>query len=164
VTQTGAALRRGSSRQDYGTPWELIRAVEAKYGTIHADLAATPQNAKAKNFLTPEEDSLTFPWSERWPAGTLWLNPPFSDIAPWAKKCAEEGPRRYGLIIMLTPASIGSNWFAEHVYGNARVLALSPRITFEGCEDPYPKDCMLSLFGMATQGFALWRWDDREQR
>jgi hypothetical protein len=33
------------SEQDVGTPWELIRAVEARFGAIKFDLAATEENA-----------------------------------------------------------------------------------------------------------------------
>ncbi len=38
------------------------------------------------------------------------------------------------------------------------VLGLSPRLTFEGTKDPYPKDLMLSVFGYGMNGFDTWRW------
>ena len=43
------------------------------------------------------------------------------------------------------------------------VLGLSPRLTFEGTDDPYPKDLMLSVFGYGLSGFGTWRWDATEQ-
>ena len=103
------------SRQDYGTPWEFIRAVEARFGKIACDLAAHAGNAKADTFLTAQEDSLSVPWADLWRDGTLWLNPEFAKIDPWAEKCAAESVKRGGLIVMLTPASIGTDWFANHV-------------------------------------------------
>jgi hypothetical protein len=33
---------------------------------------------------------------------------------------------------MLTPASVGSEWFNDFVKESAHVLALRPRMTFEG--------------------------------
>jgi hypothetical protein len=48
----------GKSKQDYGTPWELIRAIEARWGKLTIDLAARADNAKAPLFITPEENSL----------------------------------------------------------------------------------------------------------
>lgn len=36
----------GRSKQDYGTPWEFIRAVERRWGKLHVDLAAHSENAK----------------------------------------------------------------------------------------------------------------------
>ena len=151
----------GRSKQDYGTPMAFIRAVEHRYGPLVADLACTRANAKAPAgyYFDEGRDALAEPWSSDFGQGNLWLNPPFADIAPWAKKCAAEAPTRFGSIFLLTPASIGSNWFADHVHGRALVLGLSPRLTFEGTKDPYPKDLMLSIFGPGWNGFGVWRWD-----
>lgn len=148
----------GRSKQDYGTPPEFVRAVEARFGLLRCDLAASFGNAKAPIFYAEACNSLAQPWALEHSDGTLWLNPPFADIDPWAAKCAEESARRRGLILMLSPASIGSNWFAAHVNRKAMVLGLSPRLTFEGTSDPYPKDLMLSVFGMGMVGFDCWRW------
>ncbi len=156
--ESRAAGRVVVSKQDWGTPWEFIHAVQLRFGFLTCDLAARGDNAKAPQFYTPDSDSLTAPWATDNPTGNLWLNPPFKDIEPWAKKCAEESAQRAGLILMLTPASIGTDWFAKHVHRKAMVLGLSPRMTFEGAEDPYPKDLMLSVFGMGLNGFDCWRW------
>ncbi len=145
------------SKQDYGTPWELIHAVERRFGKLDVDLAARADNAKAPLFVTPQEDSLSVGWAARFSGALGWLNPEFADIAPWARKCHQETQLGFR-VIMLTPASVGANWFAEHVHGRALVLALSPRITFEGTKDPYPKDCMLSVFGIGEKTFDVWRW------
>jgi len=63
-------------------------------------------------------------------------------------------------VLMLTPASIGSEWFQRYVHRKAMVLGLSPRLHFVGAADPYPKDCMLSCFGFGVTGFDIWRWDE----
>jgi phage N-6-adenine-methyltransferase len=154
------------SKHDYGTPRAFIDAVNSKWGPLVADLAAHAGNAKCETYLTESEDSLVIDWAARWPTGNLWLNPPFANIEPWARKCREESVRRDGLICMLTPASIGTDWFAEHVHSHARVLGVSPRLTFDGTApnrktgkiDGYPKDLMISLFGRATAGFDVWKW------
>jgi phage N-6-adenine-methyltransferase len=156
--RTGPSVNRGRSKQDYGTPWGFIRSVEAKWGPLIADLAASGQNKKAAAYYSIENDALSRSWSQDFPEGNLWLNPPFANISPWAEKCKEEGVRRDGLIFLLVPASIGTDWFAQHVHRHARVLGLSPRLIFEGTKDPYPKDLMLCLFGKATDGFDVWRW------
>lgn len=156
--RTGPSLNRGKSKQDYGTPWAFIRACVHRFGVLSHDLAASEENRKADSFYTEADDSLAQDWTRL--DGNLWLNPPFANIAPWAEKCAVTSSRRRGFILFLTPASIGSNWFAEHVNGKAMVLGLSPRLTFEGTSDPYPKDLMLSVFGMGLHGFDVWRWTD----
>ncbi len=160
------AQKPGESKQDYGTPRDFLDAVEKRFGPMAVDLAARKDNAKAPLCITPEQDSLKQDWGTL--RGNLWLNPPYENIAVWAKKCAEtetgfrckEPPEKCTLdrrIFFLVPASIGSNWFAQHVDGKARVLALNGRITFEGCTQPYPKDAILACYG-ETPGFEVWRW------
>jgi phage N-6-adenine-methyltransferase len=153
---TGPSVKRHRSKQDYETPAEFIAACVKRFGLITFDLAATAANAKAPRHFDLEQDSLRQDWREK--SGTLWLNPPFADIRPWAAKCS--GARnRTDWILLLTPGSIGTDWFAEHVQGKAIVLGLSPRITFVGSDDPYPKDLILSCFGFGVHGFDTWRWD-----
>lgn len=142
------------SKQDYGTPPEFIAAVERKFGKIAFDLAASPENAVCANYYTKEQDSLKQSWEM---PGLLWCNPPFADIKPWVKKASESGSN----ILMLLPASIATEWFADHVYKEATlVIAIRPRITFVGCEDPYKKDCMLLHYGKnwGISKLEIWRW------
>lgn len=157
----------GRSKQDYRTPKVFLDALEVRFGKIDVDLAATHENKVAPVCLTLAEDSLAYCWTSSWADKNLFLNPPFADIAPWAAKCAEEGPRmKRGRIFLLTPASIGSDWFARNVFGQAMVLGLSPRIPFDGTPinpktgrpDGYPKDLMISVYGPELHGFGCWRW------
>lgn len=173
------AQKPGQSKQDYGTPWPLIRAIEARWGKLTIDLAARADNAKAPIFITPEENSLTQNWYERIGNGLGFLNPEFDDIAPWAAKC--NGAWRS--MISLTPASIGAEWFADKCEHRARIVGLRPRIKFYGCHvlikkgpragerqcqlsclgcASYPKDCMLLLWGdrfLLEPEVQTWRWD-----
>ncbi len=147
----------GRSRQDDGTPRALLAAVEKRFGKLAWDLAASRSNAKAPNFLTLREDSLSADWRVL-PGGLRWLNPPFAKISPWAKKCALESGSGGQRILLLVPASVGSDWFAEHVYPFAYVYALQGRLTFEGETDPYPKDCILAAYDGVVTGFEVWDW------
>jgi phage N-6-adenine-methyltransferase len=163
--KTGPTIARGKSKQDYHTPWDFIHACEKKFmGKMIIDLAASAENAKAPVFFTEAQDSLSIPWHKQprefhqW----FWLNPPFDNIAPWAKKCAEESTKG-AAILFLTPASVGSNWFRDFVYPHAEVHGLNGRIQFVGADDPYPKDCILSAFYPALThyrrtGFKVWTW------
>ena len=148
----------GSSVQSYGTPRAFIDAVEARFGPLLHDLSASSANTKAPTFYGKADDGLAQPWALDFPRGNLWLNPEFAKIAPWAEKCAIESTARQGLVLLLTPASVGSNWFAEWVHRRSMVFALSPRLTFEGETTPYPKDLILSVYGMGLEGFSCWRW------
>lgn len=151
------AQRPGKSRQDYETPPEFIRAVEDRFGALNVDLAARNDNAKAPQWITPEADGLSTSWPTE---GTLWLNPPFGKIEPWAKRCWDWAPpldsSGRGRILLLVPASVGSRWFSEYVMDGALVLFLQPRLSFDG-KAPFPRDCMLCVYG-ELPGFEVWKW------
>lgn len=119
------------------------------------DLAASTRNAKARRYYTMQTDALERDWTIL--TGHLWLNPPYDRIEPWAAKCAST-PTRMRRIYFLVPAAVGSNWFAKHVDGKARVYLLNGRLSFDG-KHPYPKDCVLALFG-PTPGYEVWRWKE----
>lgn len=148
----------GSSRQDYETPPDFMRAIERRYGKVTFDLAASPHNAKAKNYFALEDgvDSLAQDWTSPKLGGVRWLNPPFAKIEPWAAKCAECRWLPFWTLL-LTPASIGTLWYARHVLRRAQCDGIS-RITFVGETISYPKDLMLSAYGFGVSGNGFWQW------
>jgi phage N-6-adenine-methyltransferase len=161
------AQKPGLSKQDYATPPEFIDAVKRRFGIreFAYDLAASKENTKAKHFFCEEQDSLKQDWpraiteSGRSHVGPAWawLNPPYAHIAPWAEKCAASAHIRSGRrILFLVPAAVGANWFAQHVDGQALVLLLNGRISFDG-KAPYPKDCILVGYGLEP-GYEVWSW------
>lgn len=152
------------SKQDVRTPPDLLAAIKRDFGVTEWawDLAADATNAVCPRWFGPGsgdiEDSLgSVSWAM---PGDLFLNPPFGDIDPWAKKCADTWKDMHGgsRIFLLTPASVGANWFDDHVMGIAHVVAMSPRVTFVGHSSPYPKDLILSVYGPVAGGFSTWRW------
>lgn len=173
----GARVSTGAdSKQDYATPPELIRAVEHLLGPVVFDLAASASNTKHPRYLSAPgsndprsigEDALSWHWQTPWNEyrvqdgpSIMWLNPPFADIGPWAKKCAKEG-KAGASIAFLTPASVGANWFRDHVVRHADVYFLNGRVSFSG-GPLYPKDCMLSHFHPRAEGrVAIWNWRAR---
>jgi hypothetical protein len=160
----GAAFHTGKSKQDYSTPVDLLNAVERKLQLpIVWDLAAHERNRVGDNWLGPGgavENAFHCNWHDLafGRRGLLWLNPPFGNIAPWAKKCADEASMlpTWGKIAFLVPASVGSNWFAEYVHGKARVFFLRPRLSFDG-KNSFPKDCLLAVYG-EKPGYECWNW------
>jgi hypothetical protein len=151
------------SKQDVQTPQDLLDAIKRDFGvrTWTWDLAANEKNTVSPNWFGPggaQPDSLAVDWRQL--DGDLWLNPEFGNIDPWAEKCADTWKelRDGARIFLLTPASVGSNWFDDHVFGIAHVVALAPRVIFCGHSAPYPKDLVCSVFSRVTGGFSTWRW------
>lgn len=139
------------------TPPEFIAAVEERFGRIGVDLAATEENTVVRSGFGyfPNINALT----EEWTGGSLrWLNPPFANIGPWARRCAEESARGCR-VALLIPASVGSDWFNSWVRPFAYVFELAPRLTFVGHSSCYPKDLILALYEkQRLTGRAAWRW------
>lgn len=164
------------SKQNYGTPPALLSAVRAYLGIeqFAIDLAAERSNAVVGRYLSREMDALQQPWCDLIkPREWGWLNPPFTNLDAWAEYAYAMTQLR-GNVALLCPASVGANWWAEHVHGKAAVRFLRPRLTFVGCADPYPKDCALLLYfngpscrrGMSRagyefrRGYDLLKWTD----
>lgn len=148
-----------TSRQDYQTPVAFLGAVEARFGPIVFDLACTKANSVAQRgfFHDLGFDGIAEDWTHLAMHGeVLWLNPPFGQVAKWAEKCAAYAGR--GLVTLLVPAAVGTEYFAAHIYGRARVFPIRPRLTFVGETDPFIKDLMLCVYGQDSAGFQPWRW------
>ena len=155
------------SIQDRSTPKSLVNEIAYRFGVIFViDLAASNENKKCPYFIGEKENSLIQPWKEMIEAASseyvlndcAWLNPPFKSVGPWMEKCKIESAKGCK-IISLTLSSLGSNWYRDHVEGNALTLILRNRVTFEGCKDPFPKELMLNLWGFGMSGLGFWRFE-----
>jgi phage N-6-adenine-methyltransferase len=161
---TGPTIKRGASSGDIWTPQVFIDAVEKRFGSLQVDLAATAENHKAPFWITPEENSLTVAW-HKFNDGRLWLNPPYGNLAPWAKKCADE--KLLGATILLLVPRSGANWYWNYVEPFADVYDVG-RMVFDNCFDKegklvttsYPKDLILAHYhdSSPTQKEQRWRW------
>jgi phage N-6-adenine-methyltransferase len=155
----GATLNRGKSKQDYQTPAALIDAALDRLclSTFTWDLAATADNKKAPFFYSEQDDSLAQDWDAC--GGWLWCNPPYNDITPWVEKAAATTE---SYIAMLLPASVGSNWWRDHVHHRAHVLLLNGRVPFMPDKPKwlYPKDCALLLYTPFIKygSYEVWSW------
>jgi len=156
-----APRSKSTTKQDYGTDPKFWKILNDRFD-FQWDLACTRENCLVRSitgaavgYWHPEYDAFKFDWHEK--DGWLYLNPPYKDIKPWAKKCYEESLKG-AKIVLLTPASVGSVWFAEWIHNRAHVLFLKGRLTFAGETAPYPKDCMISIFDNFHRGMDIWDW------
>lgn len=96
-------------------PW-LFRAIDHMF--IHTlDVAALPESALCREYITPEEDALasTTSWAARCPENAygikrVWCNPPYSNIAPWVEKAYHEAKHGVNTTFLL-PADATCGWW-----------------------------------------------------
>lgn len=153
-----APSNKHTSFQAYGTPPEFLRAVEARFGRITFDLAATAENAVAPYFYSPQVDSLKQDWRLEGMPGVAFLNPPFADIQPWAAKLEAECRYLSRWTLMLVPASIDTRWYNDHVLHKMMVWGIS-RMKFVGGESTFPKALILIGSGFGVAGHSEWQWN-----
>jgi phage N-6-adenine-methyltransferase len=99
------------------------------------DAAASPTNARLPRYWTREDDALEQNWT-----GSVWCNPPYSEIAPWVRKAWREWNWRRSPIIdgnaldrivMLLPNNrCEQGWWQELVEPHLRVRSRDFRVEF----------------------------------
>lgn len=158
----------GRSKQNYATPSEFRCAIVDRFGFPYIDLAADSSNYFSSEgiYIGELNDSLSpdISWEQLIGKDRVaWLNPPYSTIGPWVKKCAEyaaaSNTESQGEIVVLVPAAVGSNWFRDYVWGKANIYFLNGRIQFEGTDGPYPKDLMVLSYERLGPGPRTYVWD-----
>lgn len=102
-----------SGNDSWGTPQIYFDVVNTVYH-FTVDICANDQNFKMRPYMTEADDSLSMEWH-----GRIWCNPPYSDIRPWVEKALMEVQCGHAeIVVMLLPASVGSNWFHDLIYHN----------------------------------------------
>jgi len=162
---TMPAQRPYQSKQDYATPKAFLDVAKTLLNikTFNIDFAADETNAVHTDYFDEQTDALSVSakdWAEYCQDGFGWLNPPYENIAPWAERCRDVKGLG-GNVLLLIPASVGSNWFKSYVHNQAWVLFLNGRLAFIPDHPTwlYPKDCILCVYGpdIATR-YDVWNW------
>lgn len=108
--------REGWTTDDWATPWPVVWRLEEEFGKFDLDPCATPASAKAPRYFTAEDDGLLQPWE-----GRVFLNPPYSEIAPWVAK-AVESARAGALVVAILPVRTERDWWHDLIipFGEVR--------------------------------------------
>lgn len=114
---------------DWSTPPEVVAEFAKEFGSFDLDVCCRPETAKAPRYFTRERSA----FDSEWHAERAWMNPPFSNPAPWLKKAiAETQAGRCKLLVALLPAATDTRWFHDYVLGKAEVRFRRGRIKFIG--------------------------------
>ena len=124
---------------EWETPQDLFDELNKEF-KFQVDVCATRDNYKCPLYFSPFLDGLKSDWG---PFYSVWCNPPYSNIAAWAKKCSEHD----GIAVMLVPARTDTKWFHEYCYNkpNVEIRFIKGRLKFSGKGSaPFPS--MLVIF------------------
>ncbi|BET96480.1 hypothetical protein TCT1_26640 [Xenorhabdus sp. TCT-1] len=73
-------------RDLWQTPLPLFLALDLEFG-FYLDAAADAQNTLCAHYLTERDNALECDWVSH---GSIFCNPPYSNITPWVEKAAIE--------------------------------------------------------------------------
>lgn len=109
ISDYGGSTTPPEHRDSWMTPPEVFSAPNAEFRFI-GDAAASDSNHLHERYLTEQRDSLSTDWMAYFGSGTVWCNPPYSDISPWVEKANNEAKNGVGTV-MLLPVDTSVGWF-----------------------------------------------------
>ena len=98
------------------TPLSLL----GRLGVFDLDPCAFPGHRTARHLICWPDDGLQKDWN-----GRVWLNPPYSEPAPWLERLM-----RHGDGIALVLASTDTKWFHDYAAKATGLLFIRGRPTF----------------------------------
>ena len=129
-----------SQRQDWESPQYLFDGLNAEFG-FDRDLCATPENAKCREFFTPDDDALVQRWE-----GVCWMNPPYGrGIERWMKK-AFESAQAGATVVCLIPARTDTKWWHDYVMKADEIRFLRGRLKFGNSKNSAPFPSAVVVF------------------
>ncbi|WP_419154285.1 DNA N-6-adenine-methyltransferase [Weissella viridescens] len=142
----GAAMT--SNKQDWETPQRFFDKLNDRFN-FDLDAAATSENHKLDNYITPEMNALECEWD-----GNVFINPPYGkQLKYFVKKAFEEYKRDSDrVIVMLIPARTDTSYWHDYIFENAKIEFLRGRLKFEvngESKYPAPFPSALVIFGTA---------------
>lgn len=117
---------------EYGTPLELYEELNKRF-YFSLDPCTTRDNPlETPNWVSKEGDGLIGSWAE----GPVFMNPPYSNPLPWAKKAYEESLKGV-LVVGLMRHDPSTKWWNKWVKDKALVIPVPYRIKFVGADASY---------------------------
>ncbi|OOF83513.1 phage N-6-adenine-methyltransferase [Rodentibacter ratti] len=138
-----------SDKDLWATPWWVIYYAESYFNIkFDLDACAMEHNAKVKNFITPEQNTLTADWKGRY----VWMNPPYSNPLPFVLRAIQQSVLHNKTVVMLLNVDSSTKWFDMCVRNAKEIVYITnSRIPFINNEtgeetDQNNKPQMLVLF------------------
>lgn len=133
-----------SSNTDlWSTPQEFFDKLNEEF-RFDLDPCALPENAKCRNYYTPQDDGLKQNWGGR----SVFCNPPYGkEIAAWVKKCYEESLKPGTIVVMLIPARTDTTYFHDYIYHKAaEIRFVKGRLKFGNSKTGAPFPSMVVVY------------------
>jgi phage N-6-adenine-methyltransferase len=123
-----------SGKDNWITPPHIIKALEERYGPLF-DPCPADSNLQILSTWDGKTDGLEMNWPQD---QVCFVNPPFSNLAAWAKKVWQQS-YHYGVeVVMLLPARTDTKYFHNFICNDAELEFFKGRIRFINPETGKP--------------------------
>lgn len=122
------------------TPEDFYNKLDNEFH-FNRDVCALPENAKNKNYYTPEINGLNQDWK-----GICWMNPPYGgEIGKWLKKAYEESLKG-ATVVCLIPARTDTKYWHNYCMKADEIRFIKGRLKFVGAKNTAPFPSALVIF------------------
>lgn len=126
---------------EWETPQDFYDKLNEKIG-FTLDPCANASNYKCKKYFTIHDDGL----KQSWAGYRCFVNPPYSQIKEWAKKCYEESLKEDTIVSLLCPVRSDTSWFYEYCMKAYSIYFIRGRLKFSNEKNCAPFPSMVVNF------------------
>ena len=130
-----------SNSDEWATPQEIFDSLNAEFH-FTLDAAATAENHKCERYYTAEQNGL----KQSWGGESVFLNPPYSQIAKWVEKAYREGTKDNTVVVMLIPARTDTRYFHNYILHRSEIRFIKGRLHFNESKNNAPFPSMVVIF------------------
>lgn len=123
-----------SKRQDWRTPKAIYEALNKEFCFDFDPCLINDGKLHPKDML-----------GSSWDGKSIYVNPPYKDLAKWIKKCHDEWNKNK-TVVMLIPARTDTKAFHEYIYHKAELRFIKGRLCFDDSGKPAPFPSMIVVW------------------
>lgn len=117
--------RTKSSVDDWETPQYFFDLLNDSF-TFTLDPCASDSNHLCDKYFTEEIDGL----DQDWKGNSVFVNPPFKQIARWMEKCYEEGQKENTIVVAIIPPRTDTKYWHDYVMKAKEIWFCVGRVNF----------------------------------
>ena len=132
-----------SKNEVWSTPQDFYDELNKEFN-FTLDPCALKENAKCKQYFTPDDDGLTKDWN----GNIVFCNPPYGrKISDWVEKCFNESKKENTTVVMLIPSRTDTKYFHKFIYKKAKdIRFIKGRLKFGNSKNSAPFPSMIVVF------------------
>lgn len=138
-----------SNTDEWGTPEILFELLDREFDFNLDPCGSRNRILKSKGMITyfPPENGLEFNWNNE----TVFVNPPYSEIASWCEKCFNESFTS-NIIVMLVPSRTDTRYWHNYIMKAKEIRFIKGRLKFGGSKNCAPFPVSIVIFNDMIRG------------